>query len=273
MPEGSAGNNTHSHAYMGILTGGQNPRPDTILESNPISPQEFLRLLHSLQGTEAYRTLVQPDGTLDPRLKILRAWQSERLNRTYSDLLADPGYRLACLFVLEELYAPFDFSQRDQDAERIYTILARYLPESALILLGGAIYLTRLTDELDYKLLKVLFDKNNDFTDINEAQYIQAYVECDNYDQRVEQIALVHRLMRQAVRGARSLIFRTGLQLSKTPLEKLGWSDLYTFLQRGVEASKRMPDVNLFLNSIQNREMEILNRIYRGVPAPFNIVP
>ncbi|MCC7129751.1 MAG: hypothetical protein IT297_05065, partial [Anaerolineae bacterium] len=147
---------------MDILVGDRSASLDTIMESNAISPQEFLRLIHSLQSAEASRRLAQPNGALDAHLKMLRAWQSERLNHTYADLLADPGYRLACLFVLEELYAPFDFSQRDRDAERIYAILARYLPESALTLLGGAIYLTRLTDDLDLKLLRLLLEKNGD---------------------------------------------------------------------------------------------------------------
>lgn len=241
-----------------------------IMDSNTVSPEEILKLIHSLKDQEAARRSVLPDGRLDPQLKTLRAWQWERLRRTYADFLTDPGYRPACLFVLDELYAPRDFSQRDRDAEHILAILSRYLPERALALLSGSIYLTRLTNALDQELLQVLLDQPGKFEQIDELQYVQAYVKCDNYDQRVEQIHLVYALMNQAVQGSRSLVFRTGLRLSKTPLEKLGWLDLHTFLDRGAQASKRLPNVRLFLDSIRSREMAILDRIYNGVPDPFN---
>lgn len=241
------------------------------MASNSISPQKFIGLIRTLHDNETAKRSVIPDGQLNAHLKILRQWQSDRLRRTYADFLADPRYKQACLFVLDELYAARDFSQRNRDAEHIYTILSGYLPESALTLLSGSIYLNRLTDELDRNLLGALLNRSAEWEQVSEAHYVRAYIECDNYDQRLTQINLVYALMAEAVQGARSLVFQTGLGLSKAPLIALGWSDLYSFLKRGVQASKRIPDVQLFLGSIHNREMAILDRIFAGVPDPFDL--
>lgn len=169
------------------------------MDSNTVPPEDIFKLIRGLKNEATAQRVVLPDGKLGEHLNTLRAWQWERLNRTYADFLADAEYHPACFFFLDELYAPRDFSQRDRDAEHILAILSRYLPQSALTLLSGSIYLTRLTNELDQKLLQVLLEQSGQFKQIHEHQYVQAYVKCNNYDQRVEQINLVYALMGQAI--------------------------------------------------------------------------
>jgi hypothetical protein len=55
----------------------------------PINPLNFVRDLERLryQNVEA--------GKLDPMEILLRTWQSNRLQRTYADLLKQTRYRLA----------------------------------------------------------------------------------------------------------------------------------------------------------------------------------
>jgi hypothetical protein len=99
------------------------------------------QLLHDLQHDEALRHQPVLATDLDPPLARLRQWQSERIARTYADLLADKRYRPACLFFLSDIYAPRDFSQRDHDVERIHTFLSRVVPAQMLQLLTDVVEL------------------------------------------------------------------------------------------------------------------------------------
>jgi hypothetical protein len=69
-----------------------------------------VRLLLDLQNSPEVRHQSVARTGLDPQLALLRAWQSQRLRRTYADLLDDPRYRPACLFFLNDIYAARDFS-------------------------------------------------------------------------------------------------------------------------------------------------------------------
>jgi hypothetical protein len=237
--------------------------------SNGASPKDFIQLLYRLQKQEAARLIAHPSSSERSfELDILKRWQSDRLRKTYADFLEDPQYRPACEFFLTELYAPQDFSQRDQDAERLYAVLRRYLPESALTLLLGAITLNHLTDKLDLELLDALLDDQVELQTLTVEQYAKAYRKCDNFDERRSQIELLVALLRQAALGGRSLLFQIALRLAKAPAVRLGWQDLYQFLEIGAAACKPIPDVDYFVSSIQTREMTILDRMATNHPLP-----
>ena len=119
-----------------------------------VSPKEFIHLLSELQHREEAQRQAIDNTMLDPQLASLRQWQSERLARTYTDLLNDKQYRSACLFFLSDIYSPRDFSQRDQDAEHLYNLLSRFVPQAMLRLLADAIRTNQLTDQLDRALLR-----------------------------------------------------------------------------------------------------------------------
>jgi hypothetical protein len=54
--------------------------------------------LNDIQNLRREELAAEP---LEPALALLKAWQSQRLARTYADLLATDRYRLACRFFLE----------------------------------------------------------------------------------------------------------------------------------------------------------------------------
>ena len=76
---------------------------------------------------------------LSPEMALLRQWQLERLTATHNDLLHSPRFGAACAFFLSDLYAPRDFSQRDQDGEHVYEIMRSFLPDRMLQTLALAI--------------------------------------------------------------------------------------------------------------------------------------
>jgi hypothetical protein len=227
------------------------------------------RLLHDLQHQAELRH--QPvNGTgLEPQLAMLRAWQSERLARTYADLLADRHYRPACLFFLSDIYAPRDFSQRDHDFERIHAFLSRVVPPPMLQVLTDAIELNALTNKLDNLLLRVLVDDLGVTDTIRSHLYVEGYRRCDNYAERVHQIDLITRLAAQVAEAAHFFGVSVALTIIRGPAHRAGWIEVCDFLERGYDAFRQMRDVKSFVNTIERREKDILEQIFSGNPDPF----
>ena len=57
--------------------------------SDRLAPKELVRLLSKIQHHRGAQQQPVAGDPLDPQLAVLRAWQSDRLAHTYTDLLAD----------------------------------------------------------------------------------------------------------------------------------------------------------------------------------------
>src|SRR5579859_1050898 len=136
-------------------------------------PRPLFSVLQPLSGIEKLQHQRMEANPLDPMLAMLKTWQSERLARTYADLLASPRYRLAILFFLEDIYAPRDFSQRDHDVIEMHAFMRRFVPESLLRPLTNTIQLYDQTNQLDQRLLGVLVHEVGVTDSLNEAQYAE----------------------------------------------------------------------------------------------------
>jgi hypothetical protein len=235
--------------------------------SKKFQPSEFI---HILKNLEDHRDALASENQLDPQLVLLREWQNKRLENTYFDLLADKRYRPACEFFLNDVYAPRDFSRRDHDAEQLYASLSKYLPEALLKLLADVIYLNQVSNSLDVSLLNVLKNDLGVTDRITPETYSEAYRICDNYSKRKEQIDILVLILRKAGNAARRPIAGISLRLAAVPARQTGWTDLYQFLLRGYQASRPMHnDLDFFINTIQFREMIILDKIFKGDSNPF----
>ena len=239
--------------------------------ANDPKPPSPAQLLRQLQDSGSIRhEEVTPVG-LDPRLALLRAWQSERLAKTYADLLADKHTRPAGLFFLSDIYGPRDFTQRDHDAERLHDILARLVPAPLLRQLTDIIRLNRLSAALDEKLTAVLFEKLGVTDTITAGTYVEGYRRCDNQAERAEQIDLIVVVLTEAAQGAHWPGVGVALKAIGGTARKAGWVELYDFLQRGYDAFRRIKDVKAFVGSIEQRERRILAQIFAGEPDPFSV--
>lgn len=206
---------------------------------------------------------------LDPPLALLRAWQAERLRKTYADLMESKQYRLAGEFFLNDIYAPRDFSQRDQDFVHIYDLASRFIPESFLELFKALLELNNLTNQLDLLLLEALVGPLGMTDQITPALYAQAYRICDNYAERKFQIDLLAAVIHDVGIGARDPLVWPTLQLARIPAGLGGWNELYEFATHGYQAFHAMRHPGVFSSTIQKREMAILDRIFAGDDDPF----
>jgi hypothetical protein len=226
-----------------------------------------VRVIHDLQHNK--NRSLPPDQALDPQMAILRAWQSDRLRRTYQDLLESPRYRPACLFFLNEIYAPRDFSRRDQDFEQLYHLARLFIPENFMVLFKALFELNSLTNTLDRLLLNALVEELGMQDSITSQLYAEAYRSCDNYQDRKYQIDLLVAVVHDVGRGARDPLVGPTLQLARMPARLGGWQEIYEFAISGYQAFKAMRQPGVFSNAIEKRETHILDLIFAGAENPF----
>lgn len=128
--------------------------------------------------------------------------------------------------------------------------------------LTDAIELNRLTDLLDSQLVHVLVNQLGVTETITPAVYTEGYRRCDNYTQRVHQIELITKLIRQVGESTRLPVAGLALKILRGPAHRAGWDDLYGFLVRGYDAFKQIPKVSDFIEIIEQRETRILDEIF-----------
>ncbi len=202
---------------------------------------------------------------------MLRTWQAKRLSRTYADLLANPRYAPACQFFLSDIYAARDFSQRDHDIAYLYGIMSSFVPDFMLSVVRDAVELNSLSHALDQALLRALVEDLGVTDTITPELYAAGYRICDNYAERARQIEMLVELGRQVDLGARIPFVGATLRLARGPARRAGWHELQDFLERGYAAFRTMGNAKEFLNTIRQREMRILDRIFSNDSDPFSI--
>jgi hypothetical protein len=236
------------------------------------TPKDAARLLYNLRRSqETGRHQAVSGASLDPQMALLRAWQSERLSKTYADLLADSRYGPACRFFLSDIYAPRDFTQRDHDIERMHSFMLKFIPARILHPLAVAIELNTLTKGLDMALLEILVNQLGLTDNLTPQMYAEGYRRCKNYEQRVDQIELVMEVGQEIDRLAHLPLVGASLRLARGPAYRAGWYELQDFLERGFAAFKHMRGAKKFLYLTKQREKQILDRIYAGEPDPFEV--
>jgi hypothetical protein len=208
---------------------------------------------------------------LDPKMALLRVWQSQRLARTYADLLEVPRYTPACRFFLDDIYAERDFSQRDHDLETMYDFMRRFVPDAVSRPAALTIKLHRMTDALDQQLLEVLVNQVGITDSITVAQYAEAYRLCNNYRERVEQIDAIIEICEHIDSIVRNPITGPALAIAKRPLRGAGYGEVVNFLERGYDSFKRMHGSRHFRKTLHDRELSALDRMYAHDPDPFRL--
>ncbi|RME83598.1 MAG: hypothetical protein D6775_07705 [Caldilineae bacterium] len=235
------------------------------------SSRDAARLLAALRHRRELSHRSVEEKGLSAEKAMLRAWQSQRLARTHADLLASPRYGPACRFFLEDIYAPKDFSQRNQDLIRMHEFMLRFLPAGVIHTLTDAIELNSLTEELDERLLSALVEQLGVRDNITPAQYAEAYRICDNYDDRLRQIEMIVQVGKGIDRLVRLPLVGWTLRLARGPARRGGWHQLQDFLERGFRAFKHMGGAGHFLQTIERREKQILDQIFAGAADPFRV--
>jgi len=191
--------------------------------------------------------------------------QAKRLAHTYADLSAQPRYRAATRFFLEDLYGEKDFSARDREMLKIVPVMSRVLPASAVETAAHAIELEALSEALDQRLAAALGDAH-----LDDAAYAAAYRESSTREERERQVALVAAVGRRLDGLVRKPFISHTLKLMRQPARVAGLADLQDFLERGFEAFRDMHGAHEFLETFSRREGRILEKLFSGAEDPFS---
>lgn len=207
---------------------------------------------------------------LKARITELETWQSSRLKKTHADLHSQPSYKEGLNFLLEDLYSPKDFSQRDDDIDRIFPTMVKLLPETLLYTVTTLVELNLISQKLDLALTTTLF-ATMQVTDITEQSYAEAYQRCDNKSDRLHQIHLIANIGDDLDRYVHSRFLNFTLKMTKRPAEMAGVGALHDFLFRGFSAFKSMNRVDLLLDQIIQRETCLLEQIFEQKKSPLQL--
>jgi len=202
----------------------------------------------------------------------LRGWQAARFERTYADLMASDRYRPAAEYFLSDLYGPRDFSERDQELERLLPVLTRILPASAIHTLAVGVELDLLSESLDLAMVQALLAAGQAAdADIGEAAYIRAYRACGNRPGREAQIDLILQIGEAIDIITHKPLLRAAIALFKAPAYAVHMGELHEFLDSGFHAFRNMRGAAEFLAIIRERETRILARLFAKHKAPFDL--
>lgn len=210
----------------------------------------------------------------EPAIEALGRWQAQRLRDTHRDLYESPRYREALDFLLEDLYAPQDFSRRDDDFDRIFPYLIRLSPDSALLTLSQLVELNLLSQQMDLAMTEWLTRECGpdvgSIEAMSDALYAEAYRACGGVAERRRQIELVDLVGRDLERYVNNRSLRMGLKMMHQPARMAGLGELYRFINEGVHAFRAMGGVEELLGTIRKRETHIMERMLAGDPLPRN---
>ncbi len=226
-------------------------------------------ILHRLERLRSLRRRRNGDAVRAERLHRITEWQGRRLARTHADLLASPRYQAAIEFFLSDLYAPMDFSRRDQDLVRISPLLARALSEKALHTMGLALEMNVLTEELDGAIERQLVAMGCP-EPLDDGSYARAYRRCGDADKRRRQVELIREVGEDLDAVVAKPWIEKALKMARRPARMSGLGELHDVLVRGFHAFRRMNGSREFLDAIVGRELEIIERIYDRHPEPFD---
>ena len=224
------------------------------------------KLADALGRVIALRAELAADAQHKKRWVALKQWQIQRLRTTYADLLANPRYKEAAEFFLEELYGAKDVDQRDTEAQKVAPKLATLLPARAVDALLLAVQLEEMAERFDIEMSRTIE------LPITEENYAEGYRATGTEAERVRQIELADRIGKALEKLAKVPMLSTMLHMMKAPAAIWGLSHLHRFLQRGFDAFVGMRGAREFLEKTNRRELAINERLFASDPEPFRPV-
>jgi hypothetical protein len=232
-----------------------------------MSPAAQAILAH-LQSVADDRQAQAQDPLLASRVQAVKRHQHRRFEQTYADQGADPRTAAAADFFLTDLYGPGDFSARDQQFGRIVPTLDRLFPADIVRTVQDLAELHALSERLDLQMGRAI-----EGAAVDEATYARAWRQVGQAAQRERQIELMLAVGRALAGFTRNPLLRHSLRLMRKPAQIAGLDALHTFLERGFDTFRRLPDPTRFLETIAQRERALAADLFGAGPPAGKAAP
>ncbi|MCU0812931.1 MAG: hypothetical protein MUC32_00925 [Burkholderiaceae bacterium] len=214
-------------------------------------------ILADLKRVDAERRARAADRALDAAVVALKAYQHQRFEATYADLLADPRYTAAAHFFLDELYGPHDFTNRDAQFARVVPGLVRLFPREVVDTVAHLAALHALSEELDTQMARHLGARA-----LDRAAYVEAWQRTGRPHDRQRQIELMHRVGLDLDVYTRNPLLRHSLRMMRGPARLARLDALQQFLESGFDTFRALRGAQPFLALIVRRETELADRLF-----------
>lgn len=217
------------------------------------------QILEQLALVEQLREERRREPVHAERVRVVKAYQASRFERGYADLLADPRYRGAARFFLEELYGPQEFAARDAQFGRIVPALVRMFPDEIVGTVASLARLHALSESLDDAMARAL-----DGPTIDAAAYRRLWQRTGRPEDRQAQIDLTLRIGEALDRYTRSHLLRGALRMMRKPAQAAGLGELQRFIENGFDTFGAMKGAGDFLAIVREREEALARALFGG---------
>jgi hypothetical protein len=210
-----------------------------------------------LERVHALRIERERDAGLADRIRRIKAFQHQRFEHDYAELLASPRYGVAARFFLEDLYGPTDFSARDAQFSRIVPTLARVLPSEVVHTVEQLIELHALSEELDQQMGQAIGTEL-----VDERVYRRAWRQVARRADRERQVQLTLEVGRALDVHTRNPLLGVTVRLMRGPARLTGLGQLQSFLESGFSAFAAMKGAQEFLDTISGNELSLIAKLF-----------
>ena len=221
------------------------------------------------------RQLAADTPGLAAAVSEIKAFQAQRFNGTYFDLLHTPQYQPATQFFLEELYSEKDYSQRDAQFSRIAGTLERMFPKQVVQTAVSLAELHSLTEDLDLAMAQswLISTKTQPKTTDTTERYISAWHKVGRRADRDAQLSGSLAVGQELVTLTRTPGLRIALKMMRKPASIAGMAALQHFLESGFDTFAAMtpkkPSKNgepegpaFFLETVKKREAALIDQLF-----------
>lgn len=233
---------------------------------------DVTRHLQSLLIDYHHFRMARRHSPLLEKVAELEQWQGNRLKHTHQDLYEHPRYREALDFLLHDLYTPTQFARRDDDLERIFPVMVKLVPESALGTVARLVELNLLTQHLDMAVATA-WQTHYGGQPLTESLYARCFRESHRLEDRLRQVAMVRDIGEELESYVRSRFLTISLGMTQGAANVAGLGQLHRFLSQGMKAFRGMGQVSPLLKTLSERESALMTRIHEGEDFPFSLSP
>ncbi|MGM0768801.1 MAG: FFLEELY motif protein [Pseudomonadota bacterium] len=240
------------------------------LAATEVQSDNARRLQRLLLAYHDFRQHKSAHPRLEDTFRVAE-WQAERLRHTHQDLYRHPGYHSGLEFLLTDLYAPASMTRRDDNIDRVFPKMVKWLPDHLLGTFAGLVELNLITQQLDLELVEILAQQPVTIERMSTADYCAAFRASRQLAHRNRQLALVADVGRQLDRYVRNRSLGWLLSMTRGPADMADLSDLHSFLHRGYSAFREMDEVDTLIARLITREQQVMENILHGHPEPFRL--